>query len=248
MQTDETLEGNGSPAFYSLRNGAWRDYVTLLHPPYTLWHLSYVVLGAAVAPALRLDRLGYALLAFFLAVGVAAHSLDELKGRPLKTRIPSSALWTMAAVSAAGAVSIGIYGTFVTSAWMWVFVAFGAFILAAYNLELFGGRFHSDFWFALSWGAFPFVVTYWVCARRLNVPVFLLASACFGLSFAQRKLSTQARMLRRKVVRAGGGIEYKDGTKREISKAYLLELPEVVLRILAVTVVVLAVGLLAARL
>ena len=26
--------------------GGWRDWWTLLHPPYTAWHLSYVVIGA----------------------------------------------------------------------------------------------------------------------------------------------------------------------------------------------------------
>ena len=36
------------PAFYALAPGGWRDYVTLLHPPYTLWHLSYVAIGAAL--------------------------------------------------------------------------------------------------------------------------------------------------------------------------------------------------------
>ena len=41
------MKSNLRPAFYSLAKGTWRDYVTLLHFPYTLWHLSYVVLGAA---------------------------------------------------------------------------------------------------------------------------------------------------------------------------------------------------------
>ena len=40
------------PAFYALPSGGWRDLVTILHPPYTLWHLSYVALGAAAAPTL----------------------------------------------------------------------------------------------------------------------------------------------------------------------------------------------------
>ena len=59
--------------------GGWRDYVTLLHPPYTLWHLSYVAVGAALAPRFHLDRMLWAMAAFFLAMGVAAHALDELQ-------------------------------------------------------------------------------------------------------------------------------------------------------------------------
>ncbi|MBI2958106.1 MAG: hypothetical protein HYY32_04605, partial [Chloroflexi bacterium] len=107
---DRTLPAQKRPAFYALRRGAWRDYLTLLHPPYTVWHLSYVALGSAAAPVFRADRLGWGLLAFFLGVGLSSHALDELHGRPLKTGIPSSVLWGIAAASAAGAVAIGVYG------------------------------------------------------------------------------------------------------------------------------------------
>src|SRR5919109_1561820 len=80
------------PAFYALSPGGWRDVVTVLHPPYTAWHLSYVALGAAAAPILHPVRLWAALGAFFLAVGIAAHALDELNGHPLGTRLPDGAL------------------------------------------------------------------------------------------------------------------------------------------------------------
>src|SRR5207248_11219493 len=124
------------PAFYALERGGWRDYVTLLHPPYTAWHLSYVAVGAALAPRFHTDRFVWALAAFFLAMGVAAHALDELHGRPLRTRIPSAALVALAVVSLAGAVAIGIGAAI---AWGWgllVFVAVGAVLVPAYNLEL----------------------------------------------------------------------------------------------------------------
>src|SRR5881397_1279780 len=98
------------PAFYALRAGGWRDYWTLLHPPYTAWHLSYVAIGAAVAPRFDGGRLGATALAFFLAVGLTAHALDELKGRPLRTRIPDRALQGIALVGLVGAVAIGAVG------------------------------------------------------------------------------------------------------------------------------------------
>ena len=71
------MNGAARPAFYALAPGGWRDYVTLLHPPYTLWHLSYVVIGAAIAPAFRPWILCLALLAFFLGMGIGAHALDD---------------------------------------------------------------------------------------------------------------------------------------------------------------------------
>ena len=77
-------------SWYALRTGGWRDYVTLLHVPYTLWHLSYVVIGAAIAPVWLPGRLGWTLAAFALALGIGAHALDELRGRPLATRIPET--------------------------------------------------------------------------------------------------------------------------------------------------------------
>ncbi len=151
-----TVADDARPAFYALKRGGWRDYITLLHPPYTLWHLSYVVLGAALAPTVRYDRLAATLLAFFLAVGVSAHALDELNGRPLQTRIPRSALVGLGISGLAGAIVIGVIGVVFASPWLLAFVAFGAFIAPAYSLEWFRGRFHSDFWFAFAWGVFPF--------------------------------------------------------------------------------------------
>src|SRR5947209_4273975 len=143
------------PAFYALRPGGWRDAWTLLHPPYTAWHLSYYALGAAVAPKLHLDRLLWGLAAFFLAVGVAAHALDELRGRPLRTRFSDRGLAFAAGLSLAGAVGIGIAGVLTVTAALIPLVVAGAFIVVAYNLELFGARFHTDFWFAAAWGGFP---------------------------------------------------------------------------------------------
>ena len=160
------------PAFYALRRGGWRDYVTLLHPPYTLWHLSYVALGAGLAPHFHLNRLLWALAAFFLAMGVAAHALDELKDRPLRTAIPAPGLVALAVVSLAGAVAIGI-----GAAWAWgfgllVFIAIGAIAVPAYNLEL---AFHTKFGFALLWGAFPVLTGYFVEAQTLRLEAFLAA-------------------------------------------------------------------------
>src|SRR5207247_4421111 len=117
--------------------------------------LSYVVFGAATAPSLDLGLLGLTVAGFFLGVGVTAHALDELKGRPLNTRLSDGTLWAVAMVALAGAVALGIYGATLVSWWIVAFIVFGVFIVLAYNLELFGGAFHTDLWFALAWGAFP---------------------------------------------------------------------------------------------
>src|SRR4030088_3242811 len=127
------------PAFYALRRGRWRDWVTLLHPPYTVWHLSYVALGAAAAPTVHVDRLLAGVAAFFLAVGISAHAFDELHGRPLGTHISDRALVTVAVVGLLGAVGIGLAGAVTVSVTLLLFVAIGSFLVVAYNLELFEG-------------------------------------------------------------------------------------------------------------
>lgn len=242
------MPGDGRPAFYALRPGGWRDYLTLLHPPYTAWHLSYVAIGAATAPTLDGGRLAYSLLGFFLGVGLSAHALDELSGRPLGTRIPRRALVAIAAVGLAGAVSVGIYGAFVVSWWMLAFIAYGAFILLSYNLELFGGRFHSDAWFAVSWGAFPAVTGYFAQAGAIRWAAILVALGCAMLSAAQRRLSTPVRRLRRTVASVEGRMRFHDGTHVEIDEALLRSAPEAALRALSAGLVPLATGLVAARL
>jgi hypothetical protein len=218
--------------------------VTLLHPPYTLWHLSYVAIGAALAPRLAWDRLGLTLLAFLLALGVGAHALDELTGRPLQTRIPNRILWTLAGTSILGAVAIGVVAAAVWTPWLLVFVAFGGFIVVAYNLELFGGRFHTAVWFALAWGAFPLLTGYFAVAERLTDEAIVAAGFAALLSHVQRILSTPVRSIRRNVDSVDGSIVYRDGRTEPIVRATIVAAPERALQTLAAATVALACALL----
>jgi hypothetical protein len=233
-------EPEARPAFYALRPGGVRDYWTLLHPPYTLWHLANVALGAAVAPVLAPIHLGAALVGFFLGVGLTAHALDELNGRPLQTRIPRSVLWVIAGAGLAGAIVLGVAGAARVSPWLLAFVAFGAFIVVAYNLELFGGAFHSDLWFALSWGAFPALTGAFAQSGSLGAPALLMAAACAALAAAQRWLSTPVRLLRRRGRRVEGRIALDDGSTLILTEDRLRRVPEVALRILSAAMVLFA--------
>ena len=230
-----------------MRPGGWRDLVTLLHPPYTAWHLSYVALGAAAAPVVHVDRLVAVLGAFFLAVGIGAHALDELNGRPLGTQLTDRTLWGLAVVGVGSAVAIGIAGAVIVSASVVPFVVVGAFLVTAYNLELFGGRFHTDFWFAAAWGAFPAFTAYWVNSLAVGAAGALVAAACFGLSVAQRALSTPVRELRRRTIAVSGEQRLQDGSVVELSAARLAAPLDRALRATAVALVLLAAGLLIVR-
>jgi len=186
-----------APAFYALRSGGWRDYVTLLHLPYTAWHLSYVVVGACLAASVDWPVLGLTVLAFTLAMGVGAHALDELNGRPLGTSIPDGVLVGLAVVSVGVAAAIGVAVGLDRTLWIVPLVVLGAALVPVYNLELLGGRAHTDVGFALAWGAFPVVTAYVAQTGTLRGEALLAALWATLLSLAQRRLSTPARRLRR---------------------------------------------------
>ncbi|MDR2987666.1 MAG: hypothetical protein LBV34_22800 [Nocardiopsaceae bacterium] len=236
------------PAYYAAGPGPLRDWWTLLHPPFTAWHLSYVVLGAMLAPQVRLDQLVAALIAFFLAVGLAAHALDELHGRPLRTAIPRSALIFVTVAGLAGAVALGAIGITRVGWGLLPFMIIGPLLVVGYNAELFGGAIHTDLGFAAAWGAFPALTGYVAQTGRLAVAPVVAAGAAMALSAGQRHLSTPARMLRRRTSAVTGSITLNSGEVTSLDATRLLEPLERALRSLSWGVVLLAAALATARL
>jgi hypothetical protein len=238
-----------APAYYARSARGWRrDVWAVLHPPYTAWHLSYVLIGASLAPRLSVVRLAATLLAFFLAVGISAHALDELRGRPLQTELPAWALWMAAGVGLAGAVVIGFAGVTEVGPGLVPFIAAGVLFVFAYNLELVGGRLHSDFWFALSWGAFPVLTAFFAQAGRLTVGSVAAAGAAYALSYGQRALSTPARLVRRRARSVSGTMTMADGSETILDGAVLLSPLELALKAFSWGVVLLGLGLVASKL
>jgi hypothetical protein len=228
------------PAFYARRGGLLADCWTLLHPPYTLWHLSYAVLGAALAPDLSWTPLVLTVVAFFLAVGVAAHALDERAGHPLGTGFGDRGLIVTAGLALAVAVAMGVYGAFWWDGANWALAAavpVGIVLVVGYNLELFGGRLHDDLTFALGWGGFPVVVGYLAQFPGADVAHGLAAAAAAGaavaLTYAQRRLSTPARHLRRRTAAVAGSLHSADGTVVPLDRVALLAPLEGALRALS---------------
>ena len=207
-----------------------------------------MVIGAAVAPQLSWAMLGATVLAFFLAVGLSAHALDELRGRPLRTAIPARTLWVVAAASLAGRCSSARWRVRYSSVLLVPCIAVGVVLVLGYNLELFGGRLHTDLGFAVAWGGFPVLVGFLAQAPPLTRPVtagaVALAVVATGLSYAQRQLSTPARTLRRRVSGVEGVVTMENGTQRPLDRATLLAPLEAALKTLSVTVPVLALALL----
>jgi len=244
----EGAQAGARPAYYAASPGGWRDWWTLLHPPYTAWHLSYVVIGAALAPQVNLTSLLATLIAFFLAVGLAAHALDELNGRPLQTRISTPVLVAVSALALAGAVALGAAGIARVGWVLLPFMIVGPVLVIGYNAELFGGIIHTDLGFAITWGAFPVLTAYAAQTGRLAVAPLAAAVAALSLSAAQRTLSTPARILRRRSVRVEGSVTLADGQVTVVDQQVLLAPLEGALRALSWGLVLLAASLAVARL
>jgi len=240
-----------SVAWYDIRARGWlRDILILLHLPYTLWHLSYIPIGAALAPEMDWRALGWTVLAFFLAMGIGAHCLDELNGRPLKTTIPSAVLWLLAGSAIAGAVAIGVTLGVAETVWVIPCIIFGGFIVFAYNMELFGGRFHTDLWFGVAWGGFPAVTAYIAQTHTVSWEIGVVALAFTLYSMAQRALSTQSRFWRRRVTMLEG--LYSTAARpwgrvvpsKQMTKDDIIRPVDVALKFMNAAVVALAVGML----
>lgn len=240
------------PAYYAVGGRGWRAWWTLLHPPYTLWHLSYVTIGASLAPIVEMERLVATLLAFLLAMGVGAHALDEFNGRPLQTRIPTAALIAAAAASVTAAIAIGVVMLvrvdpspgFVLAAV--VAIAVGVILVTGYNLHWFGGLLHNDVGFAAAWGAFPVIVAYCAQTAQLHPPAIAAALAAFAMSYAQRSLSTAARFVRRRTSQVELTATLVDGGSRRFGSRQVLAPLEVALKAMVWGHVALAVAMLTA--
>jgi positive regulator of sigma E activity len=235
------------PSFYAqpkfLNRPRLREWWTVLHPPYTMLHLSLVTIGACLVGPVNAVRLAVTLVAFFLAVGVGAHSLDELHGRPLKSSIPTWQLATASCVGVGGAVVLGIVGMFLVSAYLAAFIVVGVLIAVGYNLELFHGKLHSTVILVLGWGAFPVLTSYF--AQHAKLGVSSLFAAAFGalITLIQQQLSSPARDLRRRTASVEGTIVRSDGTTVAISEQTMLQPLERALRTLCWAGVAMALAL-----
>jgi hypothetical protein len=246
--TEDRRAQDRRAAFYAAGPGRWRDWWTILHPPYTAWHLSYVVIGACLAPHVDAVRLVATLLAFFFAVGISAHALDELCGRPLGTAIPAAALKAATGAGLLAAMALGGAGIARVGAVLVPFLVVGPFLVVAYNAELFGGLVHTDAGFAAAWGAFPVLTAYVAQAGRIDGVAVLAAAAAFALSVAQRALSTPARLLRRRAEDVEGVVTWRAGGTAPVDRAALLQPLERALRALAWGLMALAAAMAVARL
>ncbi len=235
------------PSWYSsAKDGIVSDFINLLHPPYTLWHLSYVLIGIAMSPVIFIDRSVWVLVAFFLGLGLGAHALDETMGNPLRTRISKKWLYSIGFGSLSVAILIGAYFVAKLSILILPFVVIESFFAVAYNLEMFEKRFHTDIVFALSWGSIPFLTGYFVNSLSISIASLVMALGIGLLTYVQRTLSTQARLFRRKID-AVQSINLVNGETIPTSSKELISPAEKSLKALTVMIFAISIALILVR-
>lgn len=190
----------------------WARWFNILHWPYLAWHLSYVVIGAALAPNMSWPLLGWTVLAFFLGMGICAHCCDLIKGDPLRLGIHRNSLYVVGGIALGGAGLIGWWQFLLgnISPWLLVAIPIGFILAWGYGVEWPG--LHGDWQFATWWAVFPFLVGYFAQGIAWHPALLPLAVFIFLSAMTQRVLSTRVRYLRRKVGKATVSLEtyYED--------------------------------------
>jgi len=224
------------PRFGSLR---FRTFIGLLFLPYTCMVLSFSVIGSLLAERIFYDRLLAIVLIYFLGLGVAAHALDALGSKRVKpwgSVFSKSALWLMVVLTLVIAYGIAGYYMIRYVPLLWAVALLEGFFVFAYNLEWFDGRFHTDRWFAFSWGALPVLAGYIMQTNRISSAAIVLSAAMGLFSFLEIKASRPYKELKRRLPEPGSG-EWE-----------LLNRYEIILKCISLGVILLGVGLLLGRL
>src|SRR5688572_5888905 len=197
--------------------------------------LSFTVIGSMLAPAIHWDRVAAIVAIYLLALGIGAHALDAVGSRgarPWGRVFTRAQLWALALLALAGAYAIGIWYMVLYTPLLWPIAIAEGFFVLAYNLEWFGGRFHRDSWFALSWGALPVLAGYILQTNAVSAGALLAATAMALLSLVEIKASRPYKAMKR------------SGAPDAAQMACL----EAILKSLSAGVVVLGAGMLAWRL
>jgi hypothetical protein len=177
-----------------------RSFIGLLFLPYTGMVLAFLVIGATAAPQFHWDRLLALEVVYFLALGLGAHALDALGSREVKpwgTVFSRLQLWIMAVSSLVLAYAIATYYMVRYVPLLWSLAILEGFFVLAYNMEWFRGWFHTDKWFAFSWGFLPVLAGYMMQTNSVSVDAILLASAGASFSLVEIKASRPYKVLRR---------------------------------------------------
>lgn len=188
------------PTWYAGGDSWYGELWTMLHPPYTLMVLSFVIVGAVLSSSLSFVVLLATLLAYFLGLGVGAHFLDQLPGMGSRyvQHWPPSALWAIGLGSLGAGVGLGVLGAAVLhEPYLLVLVAFEGVVAVGYPLApIFRGAFHRDSVFAIAWGSLPCLTSYYAQAGSISATALLAAGSIAVVAVVEIRVSRASRRRR----------------------------------------------------
>lgn len=217
----------------------FRTAVGLLFLPYTGMVLSFSVIGSMLSPVVHWERVGAMVLIYFLGLGIGAHALDALGSRekkPWGDVFTRRQLWLSAGSSLAAAYLIALYYIIRYVPLLALIAVVEGFFVFAYNLEWFKGRFHTDNWFAFSWGFVPVTAGYAIQTNGVSFTALVVALSMALFSLVEIKASRPYKELRRR------GSELEEAEKNVMTRY------ETILKGISFGVIALGFGLLLFRL
>ena len=152
----------------------FRRTIGILFLPYTSIVICFAALGS-LSGQFEIERLAAICIIYFLALGVSAHLLDAIGG---KTKpwgdLPKKKLWLISMIVLGIAFSIGMYYVFLDSPLLFVIGIVEVFFLFAYNLELFGGKFHNNASTIFSWAILPVFAGSAIQTNSITIEVIMI--------------------------------------------------------------------------
>jgi hypothetical protein len=174
----------------------FRIGIGILFLPYTAIVTCFAILGA-ISETLDVQRVVAIGLIYFLALGVSAHILDAIGG---KTKpwgdLPRKKLLAIAMSALAIAFAIGSYYGFLDSPLLFPIGILEGFFLFAYNLELFGGKFHNKASTVFSWGILPIFAGSAIQTNSISVETIIISCITAVITYALISTSKPYKILK----------------------------------------------------
>jgi hypothetical protein len=178
----------------------FRVFVGLLFLPYTGMCISFTLIGSLLAGDVAWDRAGAIALIYALALGVSAHIADSIgskKAKPWGSYFTKVQLLALMVATLVAAYAIGTYYIVMFVPLLAVIAVLEGFFLFAYNFETFGGRFHNNFWFAVSWGTLPALAGYVMQTNSISAIVLAVSVATGFVSYLEIRMSRPYKELKK---------------------------------------------------
>ncbi len=173
----------------------FRITIGILFLPYTGIVTCFAVWGSLVEDH-SIHRTIAIALVYFLSLGVCAHLLDAVGGKTKPWgELPRLKIAILAIATLGIAFLIGGYFAFLDSPLLFPIGIAEGFFLFAYNLELFKGRFHTNFWTVISWGILPVFAGSAIQTNSISIQTIILAAVSAILTLALVRTSKKYKGL-----------------------------------------------------